>query len=194
MRIRNFLIAVAVLSMAIPGLANAQSGFKVTGGGQTFAEIEGEDGEGTGEAAKVRGPGDTVGFNAQDLDGDPMTDAAKGQFNTIQRDAEATVGRGKGEHIRGEVNCLIPLSGGEDGAARFGGVVRGQESASDPLLFAVDVTDNGEGNAADDDAIVFRTFRQSELDDNENACDSEPEDEQDEVILARGNVQVHNAE
>jgi hypothetical protein len=85
------------------------------------------------------------------------------------------------------------MSGGKDGAARFGGVVRGQESATDPLLFAVDVTDNGEGNAADDDVIVYRSFRQSELEDNENACDQEPEDEQDEVILARGNVQVHNA-
>lgn len=125
-----------------------------------------------------------------------MTDAAKGQFNTIQRDTNATIGRGKGEHIRGAVNCLVAISGGDDGAARFGGVVRGEESADDPLLFAVDATDNGEGSAADDDMIVFRTFRQSELEDpeNDNACDMEPEDEQDEVILARGNVQVHNPE
>ena len=187
MRIRNLLIAVAVLAIAVPGIASAEGGFKVTGGGQTITNADAD----AGGSSAVRGPGDTFGFNAQDLDGDPMTDAAKGQFNTIQRDAEATVGRGKGEHIRGAVNCLVAMSGGEDGAARFGGVVRGQESATDPLLFAVDVTDNGEGNA-DDDVIVFRTFRQSELDGNENACDQDPEDDQDEVILARGNVQVHN--
>jgi hypothetical protein len=174
---------VLALAMAGVGVSQAQSGFKVTGGGQALASSE-----------NVRGPGDTYGFNAQDLDGDPMTDAAKGQFNTIQRDSEATRGRGKGEHVRGEVNCLIPISGGEDGAARFGGVVRGEENSDDPLLFAVDVTDNGEGNAADDDMIVFRTFRQSELEDpeNDNACDQEPE-EQEEIVLARGNVQIHNA-
>ncbi len=189
MRIRNLLIAVAVLAVAVPGMASAEGAFKLTGGGQTITNAQAED----GGSPAVRGPGDTFGFNAQEVDGE-TDDAAKGQFNTIQREAGATIGRGKGEHIRGQVTCLVPLSGGEDGAARFGGVVRGEESATDPLLFAVDVTDNGEGNAADDDVIVFRTFRQSELDDNENACDQEPENQQDEVILARGNVQVHNAE
>jgi hypothetical protein len=189
--VKRILVGGAVLALGISsmGLAQAQSGFKVTGGGQTITNADAD----AGGSSAVRGPGDTFGFNAQAVDGD-TDDAAKGQFNTIQRDAEATVGRGKGEHIKGAVTCLVALEGGEQGAARFGGVVRGQESASDPLLFAVDVTDNGEGNAADDDVIVFRTFRQSELEDNENACDQEPENEQDEVILARGNVQVHNAE
>jgi hypothetical protein len=184
--LKRVVVSTAVLALGIGGvgLAQAQSGFKVTGGGQALA---------TSDGSSVRGPGDTYGFNAQDLDGNPMTDAAKGQFTTIQRTSGATTARGRGEQVRGEVNCLVPLSGGEDGAARFGGVVRGQEDAIDPLLFAVDVTDNGEGNAADDDMIVFRTFRQSELDDNENACDMEPEDEQEETILARGNVQIHNA-
>src|SRR5688572_26663725 len=158
MRIRNLVIAAFVLALMIPGFASAQSGFKVTGGGQTITNAQVE----AGGSPAVRGPGDTFGFNAQDLDGDSSTDAAKGQFNTIQRDAEATVGRGKGDHIRGAVNCLVALeTESEQGAARFGGVVRGEESAEDPLLFAVDVTDNGEGNAADDDVIVFRTFRQS---------------------------------
>lgn len=191
MRIRNLLIATAVLSIALPGIANAESGFKVTGGGQTITNAQAD----AGGSSAVRGPGDTFGFNAQALDSDMMTDAAKGQFNTIQRTTGATVGRGRGDHIRGEVNCLVAISGGEDGAARFGGVVRGQESAEDPLLFAVDVTDNGEGNRDNDDMIIFRTFRQGELDENENACDMEPEEDQDdEIILARGNVQVHNAE
>jgi hypothetical protein len=180
-------LPAAVLSLAIPGFANAESGFKVTGGGQTITDAQ----AGAAGSSAVRGPGDTFGFNAQQIDGE-SDDAAKGQFNTIQRDSEATVGRGKGDHIRGRVTCLVPLSGGKDGAARFGGVVRGSDPA-DPLLFAVDVTDNGEGNAADDDVIVFRTFRQAELENNENACDQEPEDEQDEVILARGNVQIHDA-
>jgi hypothetical protein len=71
-----------VLAIAVAGVgtSQAQSGFKVTGGGQTITNAQAEDG------GKVRGPGDTFGFNAQDLDGDPMTDAAKGQFNTIQRE------------------------------------------------------------------------------------------------------------
>ena len=181
----RILIGTAVLAVGFSGmgLAQAESGFKVTGGGQALV---------TADSSSVRGPGDTFGFNAQSVEGEE-DDAAKGQFNTIQRTAGATVGRGQGEHIRGEVNCLVPVSGGEDGAARFGGVVKGEESAEDPLLFAVDVTDNGEGNKADDDMIVFRTFRQSELEDNENACDQEPEDEEDEIILARGNVQIHSA-
>ncbi len=166
------------------------------GCGQTITNAQAD----AGGSSAVRGPVDTSGFNAQDLDGDPITDAAKGQFNTIRRRTEATVGRGKGEHIRGAVNCLVAVSRGKDGEARFGGTVRGEEfneaGEPDPLLFAVDATDNGEGNAADDDMIVFRTFRQSELNEDEgeeNACDMEPEDEQDDVILARGNVQIHNA-
>lgn len=182
---KRTLISASVLALAVAGLqpATAQSGFKVTGGGQAFVDAD---------AAQGGGPGDTYGFNAQDLDGDPMTDAAKGNFNSIQRDAAATTKRGQGEHIRGDVNCLVALSGGEDGAARFGGIVRGEEEATDPLLFAVDVTDNGEGNGSDD-MIVFRTFRQSELEDgDENACDMEPEDEPGEFALARGNVQIHN--
>lgn len=40
MRIRNFLIAAAVLSLAIPGFANAEGGFKVTGGGQTITNAQ----------------------------------------------------------------------------------------------------------------------------------------------------------
>lgn len=179
---KRLLVGGAALALGIGsmGIAQAESGFKVTGGGQALA---------TADSSEVRGPGDTYGFNAHDVDGD-AGEAARGQFNSIQRDAEATTGKGRGEHIRGEVTCLIPLSGGEDGAARFGGIVRGYENADDPLLFAVDVTDNGEGNASDDDLIVFRTFHESEFN-GENACDQEPE-EQEEIVLARGNVQVHN--
>src|SRR3712207_7452180 len=61
-----------------------RSGLKVTGGGQTFP---------TAEDAAAGGPGDTYGFNAiaeeEGGDGDD-TYLAKGQFNTINRDREAT--------------------------------------------------------------------------------------------------------
>ena len=176
---KRVVVGAAVVALAVAGIgtAQAESGFKVTGGGQAFA---GEPGS---------GPGDTYGFNAQNIEGESQ-DAAKGQFNSVQRAAGAETAKGQGEHIKGEVTCLVTLSGGEDGAARFGGIVRGQETAEDPLLFAVDVTDNGEGNA-EDDLIVFRTFNQSDLDEDENACDQEPE-EQEEIVLARGNVQIHN--
>src|SRR3712207_5872801 len=136
------LIAIAAV-LVVPAFANAESGFKVTGGGQALA---------TADSSSVKGPGDTYGFNAQDTDGDDG-DAAKGQFNSIQRTAGATIGRGRGEHIKGAVTCLVALSGGEDGAARFGGYIRNSEftdpdsGTTDRLVFIVDVTDNGEGNA-----------------------------------------------
>ena len=198
MRIRNLLIAIAVLAIAIPGIANAQSGFKVTGGGQGLA---------SSDSSSVRGPGDTYGFNAQDLDGDPNTEAAKGQFNSIQRDAAATVGRGKGEHIKRRVECLVAVSAGQDGAARFGGVIAGSEFEDDPvdpvtnepytdrMIWVVDVTDNGEGNSADDDLIQYEEQEEDYDDDGDPDSPCDPARElmpSSENILARGNVQIHN--
>jgi hypothetical protein len=190
--------AVAALGIAGIGSAQAQSGFKVTGGGQGLA---------TADSSSVKGPGDTYGFNAQDTDGDEG-DAAKGQFNSIQRDAAPTVGHGKGQHIKGAVTCLVATEtpDGTQGAARFGGVIRGSEfedtndegdTYTDRLIFIVDVTDNGEGNA-DDDFIHYEA-QEEDADNDGNPendpgpCDPERElGENEETILARGNVQVHN--
>ena len=198
MRIRNFLIAVAVLAIAVPGFANAEGGFKVTGGGQALA---------TQDGSSVRGPGDTYGFNAQDTDGD-AGDEAKGQFQTIQRDADATTAKGKaieGGRFHGEVTCLVSL-GDDDpntpATARFGGVVRGGDPAApDALLFTVDVTDNGQGaEATASDVIAYRTYRPSDADDPtqagdqtpQNPCDYDEDRTDGETNLARGNVKIHN--
>ena len=192
MRLRNFFIAVAVLALAVPGLANAEGGFKVTGGGQALAEVDD-----SGEAADVRGPGDTYGFNAIST-GEPEAGVypAKGQFNSIQRNSEATVGRGKGEHIRGTVTCLVAAAAPSDsseGTARFGGYIRGGTPANGPF-FTVEVTDNGEGNGADDDVIVFQQWQRTgpgTEDEDREPCER-ADRQNDDVILARGNVQIHN--
>jgi hypothetical protein len=117
--VKRLLVGGAVLALGITGtgLAQAESGFKVTGGGQALAS-----------SSNTSGPGDTYGFNAQEVESEEDEDAAKGQFNTIQR-AGGDTSKGRGEHIKGEVNCLVSISNGEDGVARFGGFVRGQEGA-----------------------------------------------------------------
>ena len=197
MRLRNFFIAVAVLALAVPGVASAQrpadSGFKVTGGGQIIADSSGG------------GAGDTVGFVAQELDGDDRAseapnDAARGQFQFVPR-GESTNASAPQEKFHGVVTCLI--SGGEaqaneeaegdevnealeEGMARFGGYVRERDGAV--RYFTVDVQDNGQPNDEPDDMILVRFTAQP--------CADNPEDEDNEAEdmarLGRGNVKIHN--
>ena len=207
MRIRNFLIAVAVLAIAIPSVAAAApgTGFKVTGGGQIIEE-------------DVQGPGDTVGFNAQELAGDaddPRStqdddDGARGQFQYIQRGADEAGNTPANDSFHGVVTCLI--SGGEgvaneedeanddeegyeegisEGMARFGGYIRGTGTGPDNpyQFFTVDVNDGGQGNESTGDFILVRL--------TEEPCADNPEDEEndapDELVrLGRGNVKIHN--
>ena len=190
MRIRNFLIAVAVLAIAVPGFANAQSGLKVTGGGQTFVD--------SADAA-TGGPGDTVGFNAiaEESGAAGETLLAKGQFNTVDRDRSATTARGQGEHFRGVVTCIRSVDNGDDGAAVFGGYKAGTDpNAADAPLFRVYVVDNGEGGdgSDSDDEIVFEEITGGDADsfEDEGPCDGDEEDYTSEApVLARGNVQYH---
>lgn len=204
---KRTVISASVLALAVAGVQVATAapgtGFKVTGGGQALA---------TSDSSSVKGPGDTYGFNAQQIEG-ATADAAKGQFNSIQRDAGATVGRGKGEHIKGEVTCLVATGDGTQGTARFGGVIRGSEfqdmtqpsspteqprAYTDRMIFIVDVTDNGEGQA-EDDLIQYDAQEEDADDDGDPTNDPNPCDDQrtlaasEETILARGNVQVKNA-
>ena len=197
---KRLLVGGAVLALGISsmGLAQAQSGFKVTGGGQALTQAGAENG--------VKGPGDTYGFNAQDTDGDEGNEA-KGQFNSIQRTAGAPTAKGQGEHIKGEVTCLIATTSPDDsqGAARFGGVVRNSEFVDeetegnpdyvDRFIFVVDVTDNGEGKDNDDLIYFERLEEDADNDgepDSETPCDMERTLQEGETVLARGNVQVHN--
>ena len=193
---KRILVSAAVLSLAVAGVASASaappSGFKVTGGGQIIAQDE-------------QGPGDTVGFNAQEVAGDnPGTDApadaARGQFQFVPR-GQSTNDSAFEEKFHGVVTCLI--SGGEavtnemgepdmnveealmPGMARFGGFLR-----DDPtVFFTVDVTDNGQGgNAEGDDMILVRMTAAP--------CADNAEDEdmaaEEQLRLGRGNVTIHN--
>lgn len=206
MRIRNLLIAVAVLAIAVPGVASAarpaEAGFKVTGGGQIIEE-------------GVQGPGDTVGFNAQEITGDDPAstqdtdDAARGQFQYIQRGEDEAGNTPANDSFHGVVTCLI--SGGEavaneedeanddesgydegleEGMARFGGYIRGSDAEDGELdYFTVDVNDGGQGSESTGDFILVRL--------TEEPCADNPEDEANDapdqlVRLGRGNVKIHN--
>lgn len=208
MLIRKVLIAVAVLALAVPGVASAakpqsapaEGGFKVTGGGQIIADDQ------------TSGPGDTVGFNAHELEGDDPAspgdndDLARGQFQYIQRGEDEGGNQPANDSFHGVVTCLI--SGGEavanetaegddeydegllSGMARFGGHVRGTGTGpgNPAVYFTVDVSDNGEGGSAEDDTILVRMTTAP--------CADNPEDENNEpdelARLGRGNVQIHN--
>jgi hypothetical protein len=171
--------------------APAESGFRVTGGGQIIADSSGG------------GAGDTVGFVAQELDGDDGStdapnDAARGQFQFVPR-GESTNESAPEDRFHGVVTCLV--SGGEaqaneqgeddgnveealaSGMARFGGYLR-----DDPeQAFTVDVSDDGQGNGSNDMILVRFTSQ---------PCADNPEDEDDEaedlMRLGRGNVKIHN--
>lgn len=196
MKLRTIVLLAIAAVLALPAAAAAQrpaeSGFKVTGGGQIIAE-------------DARGAGDTVGFVAQEMEGDdPRStgdddDAARGQFQYNPR-GQNNSQQAPEEKFHGVVTCLI--SGGEaveneeaeddgnveealrEGMARFGGYLR-----EDPTrFFTVDVSDNGQGGNAEDDLILVRI--------TDEPCADNPEDEDnsaDELArLGRGNVKIHN--
>ena len=202
---KRTLVSATVLALAVAGGGAAQaakpeqsgkpadSGYKVTGGGQIIA-------------AGAQGAGDTVGFVAQEMDGDDAAspggnDAARGQFQYVPRGA-STNASAPTEKFHGVVTCL--LSGGEaqaneraeeddnveealaEGSARFGGHVRNKDGSTQ--YFTVDVTDNGQGGAAENDAILVR-FTSAPCADNPEDEDMEAEEL---LMLGRGNVKIHN--
>lgn len=205
---KRTVISATVLALAMSGVGVSQaakpegkgnggqptaSGFKVTGGGQIIAE-------------EASGAGDTVGFNAHEIDGDDLTspggdDAARGQFQYVPR-GQSTNASAPTEKFHGVVTCL--LSGGEavanenaeeddnynealmEGSARFGGYVRSKDGST--RYFTVDVTDNGQGGSAEDDMILVRMTSQP-CADNPEDDEAEPEDM---LRLGRGNVKIHN--
>jgi hypothetical protein len=184
MRLRTLLVAVAVLAVAFPGVANAQrpadNGFRVTGGGQVIAD-------------DTPGPGDTNAFNAHSLGGgqfdsgtyseDNGSIAARGQYQLIQR-AFADTGNGKPVFkLHATVECLV--STGET-TARFGGFYSDEDG--ERTAYAVDVQDNGQQGT---DLVYFRDVAVEE-DDPENDSPCEADDELEEIQLSRGNLTIHN--
>jgi hypothetical protein len=185
MRLRTLLVAVAVLALALPGVAHAQrpadNGFKVTGGGQVIADRE------------TPGPGDTNAFTAHSLGGgefdsgtyseDNSTIAARGQYQLIQRDVENT-GNGRPTfQLHASIECLVSTSAT---SARFGGFYTDEDD--ERQAYAVDVQDNGEQGT---DLIYFRTVDVDETDpESDSPC--EADDELEELQLSRGNLTIHN--
>ena len=197
---KKLLLSAAALGVGglllMSPIANAAepTGYKVTGGGQIIAE-------------EASGAGDTVGFNAQELEGDDPrstgddNDLARGQFQYVPRGQSAGGQQEATTKFHGVVTCL--LSGAEAvanetaegaatyeeelvaGNARFGGYLR-----DDPTkFFTVDVTDNGQGGNAEDDLILVRFTAEPCADNPENEQMHNPEDL---LRLGRGNVKIHN--
>lgn len=191
-RRKRIVVSAAVLALAISGAGVSQAakpeqagkpasnGFKVTGGGQIISEGS-------------QGPGDTVGFVAQDLNDDGREARGQFQFNPGGQSGDSA----GTEKFHGTVTCL--LSGGEAiaqekaagemsdqlmlGMARFGGFLRDDPTQS----FTVDVSDDGQGNGSNDMILVRLTGE---------PCADNPEDEdgedEDLMMLGRGNVKIHN--
>ncbi|MFP5218230.1 MAG: hypothetical protein ACLGIG_00620 [Actinomycetes bacterium] len=190
---KRTIVTTTVLALAMGGVGVAQAqkpsetGYKVTGGGQIIADPSGG------------GAGDTVGFNAHDLNASGPE--ARGQFQYVPR-GQSSNASAPTEKFHGVVTCLI--SGGEaianenaeedgqfnealqEGSARFGGYVRTKDGSTQ--YFTVDVTDNGQGGNAEDDMILVRFTSE--------ACADNPEDEKNDpeqmLMLGRGNVKIHN--
>ena len=141
MRLRNFLIAVAVLALAVPNLASAGSPRdRATGGGQTLVDSQ--------------GAGNTIAFTAQG-----NVDDATGQVQYIDR----TAGTGQAQvKFHGIVECLRV----EGNMAEIGGTERDTNQPFNLL-----VTDNDQGEAAPDDMIQFSEVDMVECSDEDDDDD-----------------------
>ena len=174
MRSKAVLAVTAVLALALAAVAMAApSPYKVTGGGQTFADGSvGPDGKPT-----VKGPGDTIsfqGFIAAQGVGD-----ASGQVNIIDRSG------GTG-HFKGTVTCAFLASGDEGGGyVELRGTGRKGNNPT-TQTFRVRIVDNGQGSAADNDMVTY------DLNNPGTDC-SDHEDNGDDIEfqLARGNAKIH---
>ena len=174
MRTRASVALAAMGLVAVFGVitAQAESAFKVTGGGQTDVGTS--------------GPGDTIAFNAQQEEGVDENSgftAAKGQVQYIDRDGGKIVAI-----YHGEVECLEAVSGtsAEDGAAVFAGEWTNKQTGVTDL-FEIYVEDHGEPNQGNDQILIEAM--------EETPCDrDDEEDDEPTAAHARGNVQVHNFE
>ncbi len=181
MRIRIALAVAAALSLAIAAVAlGAQTEYKVTGGGQVFAEGNVQNGKPT-----VKGPGDTITFQAfveQASTSSGPGSPATGQVNIIDRTEGAG---GKGVHFKGTVVCAFVMPESQDGRgyAELHGTGRDQQGNESP--FVVRIQDNGQGNAADTDLVEFDYV------DSDPQCEDEPNDDDFDFVLARGNAKIH---
>jgi hypothetical protein len=161
MRTRYMLVAAASAAVvAVSGLtAFSAPAPKVTGGGQTDVGTS--------------GAGDTIAFVAQSKPTTENANAARGQVQYIDREADVP------QVVRhGTVTCLTI-----DGTtARLGGVWEDRDGGG---TFEIQVMDNGEGDAAPDDMIGIYPMAINDCANTDGAEDDGT------VALGRGNVQVH---
>ena len=148
MRLRISLVLALAAALPLGGvtLSQADSAFKVTGGGQT--------------AVGTKGAGDTIAFTARNT-----VDAyeARGQVQFVDREGGRVV-----EVYHGTVECLVAVSGrGEDGAARFAGNWTNQGAGT----FEIYVEDNGEPNRGADLIFIDQQDPPDCADDEDNYPD-----------------------
>ena len=112
----------------------------------------------------------TITFTAQQTGG-----VARGQLNFIDRSA----GAGQNQvHTKGTITC-IEVNGN---TAEMGGTLNDE----DQTPFYLRVVDNGEGANAGNDMILFDSM------DETGECAQESDDDENfDIELAKGNVQVH---
>lgn len=169
-RIAALLGVLALTTAAWTTLAQAESAFMATGGGQFLVPEEG-------------GAGSTIAFTARQTSADD--NAAQGQVQYVDRSGDRPL------VYHGVVTCLTVVSPDEqsedfDGAGYIEGVWR--KSATDEAInFSLYVQDNGEPNQGADVIALEDVAATPDCGDEED----EPDDTQP---LARGNVQIHNYE
>ena len=174
MRIRIALVLACVAALAVAAVAYAAPApFKVTGGGQALVSAD---------SNSVRGPGDTITFQAF-IANNGLDEDATGHVNVIDRVEGATTKKGQGVHWRGEVDCAFlatdPVTGGGY-AELYGSATNKQGNTTDFLLRIID---NGQG-ADNTDEIEFDTTPPED-------CGENDDEEDPAFYLARGNAKIH---
>ncbi len=163
---KKVVVALGVLGL-VAGLTfatQADSAFKLTGGGQTDVGTS--------------GPGDTIAFNAQQTGESGSPSPAKGQVQYVDREG------GKIDAIfHGQVECLEAVTAGDDGAAIFSGVWTNKQTGA-TTDFEIYAEDNGEPNQGNDQIMIDALDSSPCVEDNET--DDEPAADH-----ARGNIQIH---
>ena len=161
---KRIVVSGAVLALAVSGVGMSQAA----------PAVYKVTGGGQTLAGTSGGAGNTIAFNARG-----NADDADGQLQFVDR----TGGRGQDQVVRhGLVDCVVVHSATDDGGeATIGGVFRDTGER-----FTLDVIDMGEGRDAGD-VVEFRDTQAVEC------AERDEEDDEPEIELARGNVQVHKA-
>ena len=145
-RIAALLGVLALTTAAWATIAQAENGFKITGGGQILAE------------GQTTGAGSTIAFVAQET-----ADGAKGQVQYVDRSGDAQV------VLHGVVNCIAAATA-PDGSEGAGYLAGNWKTGGE---FQIYVEDHGEGGEAtdmifvDDEVVAEDGCSEDEDDDDE---------------------------